>query len=118
MEALIFSLDLVERPITITTKDGESKACILRELTSKQKSAYLNSMRDKVTFSDGKVTGVKDFDGLEACLLTKCFYDDDNKLITAAALQEFPARVVKQIFEAAQVISALNEEGVTEAKND
>ena len=118
MKELIFSLELVEQQVAITTKDGENKTYILRELTNKQKAQYLNGMRDKVNFVDGKVTGVKDFDGLEACLLTKCFYDTDNKLITAAALQEFPARVVKQLFDAAQTISALNEEGVTEAKND
>jgi len=118
MENLTFSLDLVEQEVNITNKAGENKKYILRELTSKQKAQYLNGMKDKVTFIDGRVSGVKDFDGLEACLLTRCFYNSDNKLVTAAELQEFPARIVKKLFEAAQTISGLNEEGAKEAKND
>jgi hypothetical protein len=118
MEELVLSLDLAEQEITITKKDGEGKKYVLRELTSKQKSQYLNSMRDKITFTDGKVSGVKDFDGLEACLLTRCLYTEESKLVTTAILQEFPARVVKKLFETAQILSALNEEGVKEAKND
>jgi len=118
MENLTFSLDLVEQEITITNKAGESKKYFLRELTSKQKAQYLNNMKDKVIFVDGSVSGVKDFDGLEACLLTRCFYDGDNKLITAAELQEYPARVVKKLFEAGQSISGLTEEGAKEVKND
>lgn len=117
METLEFSLELAEQSVSLKTKDGSAKKYVLRELTAKQRGTYLNSMQNRIIFTDGKVTGIKDFDGLEASLLSRCLYDESNKLVSMSDLEEFPGRVLKKLFEAAQLISGLNEEGVKQVKN-
>ena len=118
MEMLEFSLELTEQPVSLKAKDGVVKKYVLREMTAKQRGAYLNSIQDRVTVVDGKVTGIKDFDGLEASLLAKCLYTEEGKLVGISDLNEFPGRVLKKLFEAAQILSGLNEEGAKQAKND
>lgn len=119
MEALEIDIDVEERPVKVKRKDGTEKNYVLRELTGRQRGQYLNGMNSRLQVSqDGKVTGIKDFIGMEASLLNKCLYNDENKLVTDNELQELPARVLRKLFEAAQVLSGLNTDSAKEVKND
>ena len=119
MEVLEFTLDLEEQSVVVKRKDGVAKTYTLRELTGRQKGLYLNTMSNRLSVSeDGKVTGIKNFEGLESSLLSKCLFNEENKPVTDAELQEFPARVLRKLFDAAQILSGLNSEGVEKAKND
>jgi hypothetical protein len=117
MEELRFSIDFEEIPVNITGKDGVEKKYVLRELTGKQRGLYLNNMSNRMIVSDGKIVGIKDFEGLEASLICKSLFDEENKPVPIGEIQEFPGRVIKQLFAAAQKLSGLNEEGIVEAKN-
>lgn len=119
MDALVFDIDLQEQPVIVKRKDGTVKNYVLRELTGKQKGQYLNGMNTRLSISeDGKVTGIKNFDGIETSLLCRCLYNEEGKLVSESELQELPARVLKQLFDAAQTLSGLNKEGTDKAKNE
>ena len=67
-------------------------------------------MGDKFRYnSQGQVAGVKTFDGMHSILLERCLYDENDKLVSLAELQNFPSRVLNELFAAAQKINALNQ---------
>ena len=117
MGELKFVLTLKEESVVLDDKDYT-----LRELDGLQKGKYLNSMGGRLIMNEeGKVSGFKDFAGLESSLLSLCLYDSEGKTVPAAKIQSWPSSVLSKLFEAAQVLSGLNEEGQkkieAEAKN-
>ncbi len=118
MEELKFTLELEEVPIKITDKDGETKAYTLKELTSNERSIFLNQTGKKVkTSQDGNVQSITDHKFLQEDLLTKCVLDEEGNAITRETLSTWPAKTVSGLFKAAQELSGLDEDGETEAKN-
>lgn len=120
MEKLVFSLKLEELPIKITDKDEVEKTYTLKELTSDQRSTFLNQTgkKVKVSQSGNKVQQITDHKFLQENLLTKCVYDEEDNIITREVLSTWPAKTISGLFKAAQELSGLDEDGEEEAKND
>ena len=117
-EVLTLTLVRQEAPVTLTLVDGIAKDFVLRELTGKGRDEYLNSMAKKMKFGpDGTPKGIQSFDGLQASLLSKCLYDEENNLVPIADIQAYPATAQAALFRKAQELSALNDEGEAETKN-
>ena len=118
MDTLKFSLDRIEKPVEI---NGETFTLV--ELDGRERDRYLTSLTRRVrTDKSGDVSGVKDFDGLQASLVSASLYrgtGDSREHVPTAEIQKWPARVVSALFDAAKELSALNEEDEEEAeKND
>lgn len=116
-ENLVFETTLKEVSVTI---DGEEYT--LRELDGKTKGKYLNKMGSRIVLSeDGKVSGFKDYSGLETILLEQCLYNSEGKPVPAGIIEKWPATVLGKLFDVAQELSGLNEDArkrlETEAKN-
>ena len=116
-ESLVFVTTLKEIPVVI---DGDNY--VMRELDGLQKGKYLNKMGSRIILNDeGKVSGFKDYAGLETTLLALCMYSSIGEVVTAAVMNKWPSSVLGKLFEAAQDLSGLNEESrkkqETEAKN-
>ena len=114
---LTFETTLKEVPVTI---DGV--AYVMRELDGRQKGKYLNKMGGRIVLNNkGEVSSFKDYAGLESTLLELCVYDSDNKLVPASVMDLWPSTMLTKLFNAAQELSGLNEEGrkkqEAEAKN-
>lgn len=118
MEPLKFSLVLKEVEVVLSTSEGDKKY-ILRELSGEVRDKYLASMADRMKYDDkGKPSGVKNFHGLQASLLSLCLINEEGKTVSVMDLQKFPASVQSALFEKANELSALNKEGQEEAKNE
>lgn len=118
MEKLAFTLKLEEVPVEITDKDGETKDYVLKELTSNERSVFLNQTGKKVKISsDGSVQSITDHKFLQEDLLTKCVVDEEGNTITREVISTWPSKTVTGLFKAAQELSGLDEDGETEAKN-
>jgi len=120
---LVFETTLKEVLVTI---DGVIYT--MRELDGRQKGKYLNKMGGRIVLNNkGEVSSFKDYAGLESTLLELCIYDSDNKLVPAKVMdgtedkQGWPSTMLTKLFNAAQDLSGLNEEGrkkqEAEAKN-
>ncbi len=120
MEKLVFTLKLKEVPVEITDENGDKKNYVLRELTSDQRSIFLDQLGKsvKITGSGGEIQSITDHKFLQENLVVKCILDEDRKKITREIIAKWPAKVVSGLFKAAQELSGLDEDGETEAKND
>jgi len=114
-----FSLKLKEEEIDI---DGVPYR--LRELTGAQRDAYIKTQSDRAERNvEGKVIGVKNFDGIHTKLLSMSLVDASGKLVKEEVLRSWPSSVCEALYTAAQELSGLDkaeEKGAAEeaAKND
>lgn len=106
MAELVFQTTLQELLVKIDGADFT-----LRELDGLTKGKYLNKMGSRIVLNDqGKVAGFKDYGGLETTLLGLCLYDAEGKLVPIPVMDKWPSNVLSKLFDAAQDLSALNEE--------
>lgn len=118
--SLSVSLKLKSIPVKVIDVDGNEKTFTLRELNGEQRDNYLDNMNKRMTYKGGEVDTVKDLKGIHTSLLCQCLYNDADQLLTEPVLKLWPARVLKQLYNAAQELSGLGEkedEKEDEAKN-
>lgn len=113
-----FALKVKEIPIFIIDVDGIEKNYTMCELTGKQRALYLNEMNERINVSpDGKAE-VKDFEGIQESLLTRCLKDENGELIKLVVLNEYPASTLSDLFDDAQILSGLDIKARKKAKKD
>lgn len=114
-----FSLKREEIPVVLETEDGTEKKAVLREMSGRERDAYLNKMSSKVNFnSKGELSSIKNYDGLQASLLSMCLYDEDGKLIPIEEIQKFPTKTQATLYKEAQKMNALDSKTEAVVKND
>jgi len=119
MEKLVFDLKLQQVPVEMKDGEGDIKTYVLWELTSDQRSTFLNDIGKRAKFtSRGAMQGMSNYKYLQENLLTLCMRDENGEKITKEVLAKYPAHVISELFKAAQTLSALDVEGEQEAKND
>jgi len=117
--ALVFELTRQERPVMI---NGE--AYVLVELDGTQRDKYLTDIaaRVKTTGRGKKATqSMKNFHMLQAGLVSLTLFklSEDGKIpVMAATIQEWPARVISDLFDAAKELSGLDDEDEDEGDED
>lgn len=116
---LRFVLRRKEVPVEMEMEDGTVKSYTLREMEGRDRDAYLNSMGDRMKFSNnGKVIGLKSFDGHQGKLLTRCLYDEHGELVALKDCQSFPTSVLDALFKRAEKLNALDVKSEEDEKND
>ncbi len=119
MEKLVFDLKLQQVPVEMKDGDGEVKTFTLWELTSDQRSTFLNEIGKRAKFgARGAVQGMTNYKYLQENLLALCLKDENEDKISKEDLAKYPAHVITELFKAAQTLSGMDLEGETEAKND
>ncbi len=119
MEKLVFDLKLQQVPVEMKDGDEEVKTYTLWELTSDQRSDFLNQIGKRVKFGNrGAVQGMTNYQFLQENLLALCLKDENGEKITKEDLAKYPAHVITELFKAAQTLSGMDLEGEAEAKND
>jgi len=108
-ECLVFTLDFQEKPVTIAGEDY-----VLVELDGKARDSYLNNVGGRMRVNaEGKPSGLKNFDGLQASLVAaslRKIIDGKQIQVKATTVQSWPAKVVSALFDAAKELSALGQE--------
>jgi len=104
-------------PLQIEDEDEKLHDCYLREMSGKRRDEWLNKMGDNMKMADGKPTGVKKFDAVQAGLIAEClYYTEGDRPVTIKELQEWGSSALVELFEICQNMNGLNEKGREEAK--
>jgi len=115
---LSFTIKLKEIPIRMTLESGEEVVYKLKELTGQQRDDFLTGMSKRVNINDSSEDiDIKDFNGLQASLVSKSLYDEKNNLVPIDIVQSYPATVVSKLFEESQKLSGLDRISEEEVKN-
>jgi hypothetical protein len=123
------SLEQREIPVVFTkpakdpAEEDEEIVAVLRELSGTQRDKYLNNLGNRArTNKDGKVVGMKDFDGMQANLLTRCLYrvntGNPDTAFKEGEVQAFPARIQSLLFDKAKELSGMDDDAEESAGND
>lgn len=120
---LSFELRRREVPVTLTDPDtGQEQGYVLVELDGAGRDAYLTNLGGRVkTNQDGKMAGLKTFEGLQANLLCRCMFKvtpEGRKPVDIKTVQAWPARVQTALFQRCKAISALGEDSKEKEGND
>jgi len=114
--SLKFTLKLKTLPVEL-----DEKQYTLTELTGQQRDAYLNVSANRVKMDEkGKVTGIKNFDGLQTHLLSLSMRDPQGQLVLETEIKGWPSTVVEALYAESQKLSGLatgKEAGEEAAKN-
>lgn len=110
---LSFSLELKTVPVAIGGGRYE-----LREFSGAVRDRYINAMTKRVAHAGTDKATVKNFDGLQADLLTLCLHDSAGEPVSAEVIQAWPAAVVAALFKEAQTLNALGEDDESAEGND
>ncbi len=109
LDALVFELDFAERPVTI-----KGEEYVLVELNGTGRDKYLNNVGGRLRVGPtGKPQGVKDFEGLQASLVSaslKKIEGGERKVVLLKTVQTWPAQVIEALHAAAKKLSALGDE--------
>lgn len=102
-------------PASKTVKLGSGNY-VLREVSGEGGTAYQNAVNDAMIIVDGKVTGYRNMENVEALLVSYCLFtvrpenkDQDNKPVSASTIEKWPYRVRHDLFLQAQKLSSLGE---------
>ena len=118
MEVLRFTLKKQTLPVVLETEAGEVTVHLV-EMIGAERDSYLGEMGKKMNYGpDGKPSGLSSFEGLHAMLLTRCLVKETGEKYTVEEIQAFPSTTQTGLFEAAQELNALGEDGEEEAKKD
>lgn len=106
------SLALIEVPVSIA-----GKKYVLREASEATAAAYRNASIAGAKVEDGKLTEMpSNLAGVQSLLVARCLFplDDEDKArptsVSQVTVNNWPARIVKPLFEKTKEISELDED--------
>jgi len=105
-----FSLKLKTEEVAIETKEGTEVTYTICEMVGRHMTEYLDESKNNVLMADGKVVGMKSFDGLYAKLLERTVKDSEGELILRPMIDLWPSSMQKGMFEIAQRLNGLGAE--------
>lgn len=111
-----YSLRRKEEPFDVETEDGRTLTYVMREMDGALRDEYLTVNNQRISTKDGQTT-VTDFTGLYAALLSRCVFDENNRPVSEAAMQAWPAGVQEEVFKDAMVMNGLDKDAKAAAKN-
>jgi hypothetical protein len=118
-----FCLRLAREEVELESSAGVILKITVNELSGPDSEQYQDSIKDRLTVEVDdkgkmKVKEIKTFKGTYESLLKLTLRDDKGNLIPAETIRTYPASVQKGLFEIAQKLNGLNEEGQEAVKND
>jgi len=112
----VMKVTLKLKEVSVEIDDDEK--WILRELTGKERNTYLDKMTNRAKVSkDGKVIGIKNFDGFQADLLEISLFANGES-VTKDCIESMPASAQQELFERSQKLSGLDQNASDTEKND
>lgn len=87
------------------------------ELTGLELSRWRSEVASKIKVgSQGQVTGLNSFVGVEAGLIEKCLKDDTGSFVPSELISTWPASVQSKLFELCQEVNGLSDKAEGEEK--
>lgn len=97
-------LSVIELPVQV----GEN-SYTLKEANEATAVKWRNATMAAARFRDGNISGFSGIADSEPLLVSLCLFDKDGKNVPIDTVKEWPARIVKAMFENAKEISELGE---------
>lgn len=111
------SLKRKEIPFEIEKPDSTVTTYKLVELSGAEREAYLDSVRNRMTFgADGKPTGFSTFVGGNTELVAMCVRDENGKKVSKETIADWPGEALVELFEQCQKLNSLTPKATDEAK--
>lgn len=108
-EEFVLNLIQAEEPVKIRV-DGEIRTYVLREMIGQTRDEYMNGMSKRVKVSpDGKVIGISEYVDVQASLITRCLFTDQNRPVDIKTIRGWPASAQKYLFDKCQKLNALDD---------
>lgn len=105
-------------PVELEGEDGAVKNYLLKGMSGRERDGYLNDMGDRIKLGpDGKPSGLKSFEGVQANLVARCLYTAEGAKVPQETIQDFPAETLNKLFETAQKLNGLDKDAEEAAKN-
>lgn len=107
-------------PVTISDGDGKETEYYLQEMDGTQRDSYISLMSKKVSVGvDGKVSGVRDFSGLQSQLIIRSLvHKETGKFVEEKLVNSWRASLQNILFERASRLNGLDKDAEDDAKND
>ena len=120
-DAIQFSLKKKFVEVPIEQEDSTIVVYEIRRASGEAIEAYLDENSDSISTDvtdDGKIKikEIKTYKSMFVSLLKHCLYLED-KLLDIATIAKFPHDVQKGLFDIAQTVNGLSDEGADAAKN-
>ncbi len=83
----------------------------IQELDGIELGQWRTDMADRVrTDSQGKVTGVTNFNGIEANLICRCLRNAKGEAVVSGQIERWPASAIAAIFKVCQEVNGMTPE--------
>lgn len=109
------------QPVEIEFEDGQVRSYVLKELDGIQRDQYIANTQKRMKIRDGKFVGWKDFEGLQAELISRSLFDEEGKVVPKQMIQKWPSGTISGLFTDAQKLSGLDQDQIAakaKTKND
>ena len=109
--------------ILLEMPDGTEKPFFLCEMEGDLFEDYMDENKDRLeTLIDEekgtvKIVAIKSYKGMYSSLLCRCMTDVNDAYVTQEFISGLPLTTRKGLFEDAQRLNAITEDGVAEVKN-
>lgn len=117
----VFKLTRREKKIKIEDGNGDTKGYVIREMMGTDRDKWLNTMATRMKVDNkGNSLGVREFDGLQSSLISRCLYNESGALVLIEVISRYPASVQKSLFSLCEELNSLGDVKKAEetAKND
>lgn len=107
------------KKVDIEDENGVIRSYTLREMTGADKGRWQTENAKRMSFDrKSKVGMIKDWNGLEASLITYCLFDTSGNKVPTQTIISWPTTVQKALFEAARKMNGLTDDEEDKEKND
>jgi hypothetical protein len=114
-----YSLIRKEIPVEIEVSPGVEKKFTLREMVGDELGKWKDGQKARFEKDKrGTVIGFKTVRGLEADLICRCLYDEENNLVPAKEMLNWPPTILKGLAKDCQDLNGLTDEAEEAEKKD
>lgn len=114
---LDLTLDFQSCNVNVKKKTGMVSKYRIIEFDGDKRDNYLNDVNKRFKAGPDGKRSMSDFRGFQALLLTRCLYGENNQLVSATELKDWPATALDKAHERAQKICGVDTGQEKTAKN-
>lgn len=108
------------RKVRLKLEDGTSAVYVLREMTTPDKERWMEEMTGRMQVgADGKPARITRYSGLQASLISKCLFTEDDKPVGLEFIMRNIHSVAQdKVYKLCEELNAISVAGQEKAKND
>lgn len=107
----LLTLKLVryEKKIRLEDESGQVRTYTVREMLGTDRDEYLNELTAKIGSEEARKKN-PDYRGVLSILICRCLYDDANKLVPKAKIDQMPVSVQQHLLRMSQEVNGFDKD--------